>query len=114
MWPFRHRRFHELVDRQLTIFASDHAELVEQARGALRQYWTEHDAHDAVEHYGTHDELAAEVEEHLDEMYRHFAATLEPAARRAYRKAFAKRAKAAYGDLLPRLTFDSDEDQLPE
>lgn len=114
MWPFRHRRFRELVDRQLSIFADDHAELVEQARAALRAYWSEQDASDSLEHYGNHDELAAEVEELLDDMYRHFAATLDGPARRAYRATFAKRAKAAYGDLLPRLTFDSDDDKLPE
>lgn len=114
MWPFRHRRFSELVDRQLAIFAADHSDLVDDARAALRQYAAEPDPNAALEQYGTHDELAEQVEELLDDMYRNFATTLEPAAAKAYRKQFAKRAKAAYGDLLPRLTFDSPEDQLPE
>lgn len=114
MWPFRHRRFTELVDRQLAIFASDHADLVRDAREALRGYAAERDPRAAQERYGDHDELAEQVEEHLDDMYRNFAATLDPAAATAYRRTFAKRAKAAYGDLLPRLTFDPPDDQLPE
>ena len=113
MWPFRRHAFREVVDRQLAIFAHDHTALVDQARAALASYHAQPDVREAQEQYQEHDELAEEVEELLDDMYRHFAATLEPAAERAYRKQFAKRAKAAYGDLLPRLTFDPPEDQLP-
>lgn len=114
MWPFRRRSFQEVVDRQLAIFAADHGELVTQARGALEQYHADRDPRAALEQYGEHDELAEQVEELLDDMYRHFASTLEPPARKVYRRQFARRAKAAYGDLLPRLTFDSDDDKLPE
>ena len=113
MWPFRRHAFCEVVDRQLAIFAQDHSELVDQARAALAGYHAQPDVRAAQEQYQEHDELAEEVEELLDDMYRHFAATLEPNAERAYRKQFARRAKAAYGDLLPRLTFDPPEDQLP-
>lgn len=114
MWPFRSRTFRDLVDRQLSIFATDHAALVEEARAALAQYQTERDPAAAQSHYGDHDELAESVEDLLDEMYRNFASTLEPAAARAYRREFARRAREAYGDLLPRLRFDPPEDQLPE
>ena len=114
MWPFRRHNFREVVDRQLSIFAQDHTALVDQARAALRNYHAQPDAVHAQEHYGDHDELAEEVEEHLDDMYRNFASKLEPSAAKAYRKQFARRAKATYGDLLPRLTFDPPEDQLPE
>lgn len=114
MWPFGRHRFRELVDRQLAIFAQDHADLVDEAREALAGYGREADPRLAQERYGEHDELAEQVEEHLDEMYRNFAATLDPAAAKAYRRMFARRAKAQYGDLLPRLTFDPPEDQLPE
>lgn len=114
MWPFRRNNFRDLVDRQLSIFAQDHGELVDQARAALASYHAQSDTRAAQEHYGDHDELAEQVEELLDDMYRHFAATLEPAAATSYRKQFARRAKAQYGDLLPRLTFDAPEDQLPE
>lgn len=113
MWPFRRRAFQEVVERQLAIFAQDHSALVDQARAALANYHAQPDVRAAQEQYQEHDELAEEVEELLDDMYRHFAATLEPAAEKAYRKQFARRAKAAYGDLLPRLTFDPPEDQLP-
>lgn len=113
MWPFRDRRFREVVDRQLAIFATDHAELVDAARDALRAYAAEPDPGLAQERYGDHDELAEEVEELLDDMYRNFSATLDERAAAAYRKTFARRARSAYGDLLPRLTFDPPEDQLP-
>ena len=113
MWPFQQRAFREVVDRQLAIFAQDHTELVEQARAALSSYHAQPDARVALEQYGEHDELAEEVEHLLDAMYRNFAGTLEPAGERAYRKQFIRRAKAEYGDLLPRLTFDAPEDQLP-
>lgn len=85
-----------------------------EARTALVGYGLEADSRAALEHYGEHDELAEQVEDLLDGMYRNFAATLEGKARADYRREFAKRAKAVYGDLLPRLTFDSDEDKLPE
>lgn len=114
MWPFRSHNFREVVDRQLLIFSQDHSELVDQARVALHSYQSQPDTRTAQEHYGEHDELAEEVEDLLDDMYRHFAATLEPAAAKAYRKEFARRAKSVYGDLLPRLTFDPPEDQLPQ
>jgi hypothetical protein len=114
MWPFRRNAFREVVDRQLAIFAQDHGDLVEQARAALAGYHAQADIREAQERYQEHDELAEEVEELLDDMYRNFAATLEPAAAKSYRKQFARRAKVAYGDLLPRLSFDPPEDQLPE
>lgn len=115
MWPFHHRQaFREVVDRQLAIFAQDHTPLVDQARAALASYHAQPDVREALEQYQEHDELAEQVEELLDDMYRNFASTLEPKASTAYRKQFAKRARATYGDLLPRLTFDPPEDQLPE
>lgn len=114
MWPFRRRRFRDLVNRQLAIFAQDHERLVVEARSALVGYGVEQNASAALEHYREHDELAEQVEDLLDAMYRNFAATLEPQRAAQYRREFAKRAKATYGDLLPRLTFDSDEDKLPE
>ena len=114
MWPFRQNTFRDLVDRQLSIFAQDHTALVVEARAALASYHAQPDVQAAQERYGEHDELAEQIEELLDDMYRNFASTLEPAAAKSYRKQFARRAKATYGDLLPRLTFDSPEDQLPE
>jgi hypothetical protein len=113
MWPFHRRRFRELVDRQLAIFAADHHDLVTQARSALVRYGEEADPRAAQQQYGEHDELAEQVEELLDDMYRNFAATLEPGPAKLYRAEFARRARAAYGDLLPRLSFDPPEDQLP-
>lgn len=115
MWPFRSSRaFREVVDRQLSIFAGDHAELVLRARAARGAYSADPDPGRALEAYAEHDELAEQVEELLDDMYRSYASTLEPDMRRRYRRTFARRARGAYGDLLPRLTFDSDEDALPE
>lgn len=114
MWPFHRQSFRDVVDRQLAIFAQDHGELVDEARSALARYQAQPDVRMAQEHYGEHDELAEQVEDLLDDMYRHFAATLEPASATAYRRQFARRARAAYGDLLPRLSFDPPEDQLPE
>lgn len=100
---------------QLSIFATDHGDLIEQARAALAEYHAQSHSPTAQEHYGEHDELAEQVEDLLDEMYRHFSWTLEePRQVKAYRRQFARRAKAVYGDLLPRLTFDPPEDQLPE
>ncbi|MCW2955882.1 MAG: hypothetical protein JWO69_751 [Thermoleophilia bacterium] len=114
MWPFRRRRFREVVARQLAIFATDHGALVEEARAALGSYHREPDAQSALESYGEHDELAEQVEDLLDAMYRNFSSTLEGSAAADYRREFARSARAAYGDLLPRLSFDPPEDQLPE
>jgi hypothetical protein len=115
MWPFRSSRaFREVVDRQLSIFSADHDELVTGARAARAAYARETDPAAAQDAYAEHDELAERVEELLDDMYRSYAGTLEADMRRRYRRMFARRAKATYGDLLPRLTFDSDDDKLPE
>lgn len=115
MWPFnRQKQFRDLVDRQLHIFAINHDDLIKKARAALANYHAHQDLREAQDHYQEHDELAEEVEELLDAMYRNFARTLDPEYTGAYRKQFAKRAKAKYSDLLPRLTFDLPEDQLPE
>lgn len=114
MWPFPRKAFRDVVDRQLSIFAQDHSDLVDEARAALAGYHAQPDVRAAQDAYQTHDELAEEVEDLLDAMYRNFARTLEEKPAAAYRKQFARRAKAQYGDLLPRLTFDPPEDQLPE
>lgn len=112
-WPFRRRRFRDVVARQLAIFAGDHGDLVARARGSLQAYALEPDADAAQERYTEHDDLADEVESLLDDMYRGFSSALGEAVEGDYRAEFIRQARAAYGDLLPRLTFDPPEDRLP-
>lgn len=110
---FPSRQFRELVQRQLALFEQEHHDLVRDAREALRAWGAEPDAEQAQELYGEFDQLSEYVEDELDTMFRSFQRTLDEPAATRYRAAFARGARKAYRDLLPRLTFDAPEDQLP-
>lgn len=113
MWPFTRSPLRDVARRQLTLFAEDHDDLVVAARDALAQASSDPDPQSSQEHYGTYDILAEGVEDALDACFSAYASTLEEPNLSRYRRAFAREARRAYGDLLPRLTFDPPEDQLP-
>lgn len=110
MWPFDRRRFRDVVQRQLALFADEHAELAAQAREALRQYSAARDEVDGQLAYARYDDLAEDVEELLYDMCERFGATLDDRLTAAYVREFDRQARRAYGDLLPRLSFRTPDD----
>ena len=95
MIRFRRRRFAELVDRQLDLFAADEAELLEEARGA-EAAWTKAGRDDAEEAFGDWQLIVDAVAERLLDVRETYAATLEEDAASDYRDAFARAAATRF------------------
>jgi hypothetical protein len=84
---FRRSRFHELVGRQLDLFAADEAELLEEAAEADAA-WTTADRDETEERYGDYQLVADAIGEHLYDVREAYASTLENGAADEYRDAF--------------------------
>jgi hypothetical protein len=97
------RRFAELVERQLDLFAADHRGLVEDAKAALRAY----DAaprEEAEERYGNYVDLADTGRDLLVELREAYAESLDGATAAEYREAFDHRARRRF----PRFGLELD------
>lgn len=70
------RRFGDVIDRQLALFAEERAELLEECDEALRQYDAA-DRDEAGEHYERFGDLQEEVNEALEDIRARYAATLD-------------------------------------
>jgi hypothetical protein len=84
---FGRGRFRDVVQRQLELFASDEADLLEQAEEADRA-WTNADRDESEELFGDYQLVADAVGERLYEIREAFASTLEHDAAEEYRAAF--------------------------
>jgi hypothetical protein len=89
--PRRHSRFHDLVQRQLDLFAEDEAELIEEADEAERAY-DRADREDAEEAYGDFQLVLEAGAERLAELRDTYAATLDEEAAEDYAEAFRRAA----------------------
>jgi sirohydrochlorin ferrochelatase len=94
----RDRRFRELVERQLDLFAEDEAELLAEAAEADAA-WTRADRDDAEELYGDYQLVADAVGEALYDLREAYAATLGEEDADAYRNAFDRGARKRFGRL---------------
>ena len=83
----RRGRFHELVERQLDLFAEDEAELLEEADEADAA-WTKADADVTEELYGDYQLVVDAIGERLYEIRESYARSLEEPTAREYRIAF--------------------------
>ncbi len=72
---FRGSPFREVIDRQLDLFAHDHAEVVEEANARLDLYTTA-GADNAEERYGAYLDTVETGTEILADLRDHFARTL--------------------------------------
>jgi hypothetical protein len=99
----RRSRFHELVARQLDLFASDTDLLAEAAEADAA--WTQADAHESEELYGDYQLVADAIGESLYDLRETYAATLDDAADE-YRAAFDKAARKRFGRLASFLEED--------
>lgn len=102
---FRRGRFDELVTRQLDLFASDEAALLEEATQADAA-WTNAAADESEELYGDYQLVVDAIGERLHDVREAYAATLEDAAGDEYRRAFDKAARKRFGRLASFLDGD--------
>ena len=84
---FRRSRFHDLVLRQLELFATDEATLFEEAEEADAA-WTQADRDESEELYGDYQLVVDAIGERLYDIREAYAATLEPPTDDEYRSEF--------------------------
>lgn len=84
---FRRRRFADLIERQLDLFAAEEAALLEEAAAADRA-WTEAPAEETEERYGDYQLVVDALAERLLDLRETYASTLDERAAAAYRTAF--------------------------
>ncbi len=99
----RRRRFAEVIERQLDLFARDHAVLLADCDAALRAY-DDATAEDAEERYGDYVDLTEAVGEELERLRDGYASTLDEETAERYETAFVLEARRRY----PRYALDLD------
>jgi hypothetical protein len=92
---FRRSRFHDLVSRQLELFAADDGGLLEEARIA-EEAWNRAGREDAEELYGDWQLVVDGIAERLLDLRETYAATLGEDSADEYRAAFTRTAAARY------------------
>jgi hypothetical protein len=94
---FRRRSgFHDLVGRQLDLFAADDADLLDEASEA-EQAWQEASREEAEEAYGDYQLVLDAIGDRLLDIRETYAATLGEDRVDAYRKAFTRAASKRFG-----------------
>ena len=101
---FRRRRFADLVERQLDLFETESAELLEDVDQALEAY-NAADRHDAEELYGDYVDRVDLAREELEELRDAYRLTLEEDAAEEYAAAFASAVRVR----LPHLALELDD-----
>jgi hypothetical protein len=109
--PFLRRRFRDLVERQLDLFAEDQEHLLRELAEA-RERERRSGADDVEEAFGDwHDRVDWLVDE-LCELRDRYASTLDDSTSREYRRAFVRGARRRFPTLSPALEaearFDDD------
>lgn len=84
---FGRRRFRDLIDRQLALFADEHAGLIREVRNAERAY-DRAGRDEAEERYGDYSDLVETATEILADTRDHFARTLDDDVAELYCDAF--------------------------
>ena len=92
---FRRRRFGELIDLQLRVFAEDHADRLAALGATLAEYRAA-DRDDAEERYGDYADQVDWAAEELAELRDAYAATMEPDLVEQYEREFSRAVHRAY------------------
>jgi hypothetical protein len=103
----RHGRFHELVVRQLDLFALDDADLLQEAVEAEAAYGKS-SAEDAEEAYGDYQLVVDAIADRLLDIRETYAATLDEEAAQEYTSEFNRAATKRYRRYVT-LLADLDE-----
>ena len=101
----RRGRFHELVERQLELFASE-TELLDEA-AAADAAWSSASADDSEELYGDYQLVVDAVGERLYDIRETYASTLADKTAVEYRTAFDRAARKRFGLLAAFLEEDA-------
>jgi hypothetical protein len=91
----RRRRFDELVDRQLDLFAGDDAELLAEA-AAAESAWNSAAAESAEEAYGDYQLVVDAIADRLLDIRETYAHSLDEDAADEYRDTFTRTASRRY------------------
>ena len=91
----RRGRFHEVVSRQLDLFAEDEAELLAEAEAA-DDAWTQAAADDSEELYGDYQLVVDAIGERLYDLRETFAGTLDEPAADEYRAELTRAARKRF------------------
>ena len=91
----RRRRFDDLVDRQLDLFADDEAELLAEAAEA-ESAWDSSSAESAEEAYGDYQLVVDAIADRLLDIRESYAHSLDEDAGGEYRNAFTRAASRRY------------------
>lgn len=91
----RRRRFRDLVERQLELFAADQASLLAEA-DAAEEAWRSAARDEAEERYGDYQLVADALAEQLYDLRETYARTLDEPAAAAYRAAFDRAARKRF------------------
>jgi hypothetical protein len=102
---FRRGRFHDLVERQLDVFATDESTLLAEA-AAADQAWTNADADESEELYGEYQLVVDAIGERLHEIRETYAGSLDETTVGEYRTAFDRAARKRFGRYA---AFQEDE-----
>jgi hypothetical protein len=101
----RSRRFDELVDKQLDLFAIDEAALLDELPAA-EEAWIRAPREEAEEAYGDLQLVLDALGERLLDLRETYAATLSDTGVDAYREAFTRRARRRFGNAASLLEGD--------
>jgi hypothetical protein len=93
---FRRGRFHDLVGRQLDVFASDEASLLAEAAEADAA-WTNAEAAESEDLYGDYQLVVDAIGERLHDIREAYAASLDETTTTEYRRAFDRAARKRFG-----------------
>lgn len=96
------RRFADVIRRQLDLFASEHADLLQRCEDAERAY-DRADRPDAEEVYGDYADLVDEGAEWLAELREHYASALSEDAAEEYEEMFNRAVLKRYRRFATRL-----------
>ena len=91
----RHSRFHDLVERQLDLFATDDAELLAEAVEA-ESAWNSASAEEAEEAYGDYQLVVDAIADRLLDIRESYSRSLDEAASAEYAAEFTKQATRRY------------------
>lgn len=94
----RRKRFRDLVEQQLDLFAEDEAELLAEAEEADAS-WTAADPDETEELYGDYQRVVDAIGEALYDLRETYAATLGERVADEYRAAFDRAARKRFGRL---------------
>jgi len=104
---FRRRRFGDLVDRQLALFAGEHADALARIE-RMRRRELKADEEDATEAFGDYLDEVGWAAEELRELRDAYAGTLEGDAAREYARAYGKAVRRRFPALHDAFAHDDD------